>query len=778
LIDVFGKKQLTVGTILTENIERYDYFAEAVRGTNTAIEQAIVNTDTNAAKLAQAKNRAHEVAIELGEKLAPAMTTVTGWGTKMLKVITSLVDFFKEYKSGIITVTTAIAAYTLAVKVANSWDKIHSVLLLAKNKILKVVSTSYGLLAGKIKLATIEAKLFNSISKSTLWGALAAGVAILATSIIRFVTLLNGASKAQKEFKNKVVETIAESNSLFEQLKRTNPGTEQRAKLIGIINEKYGSYLKGINLEIAGLSEIEKAQQRVNTKLLENIVLEAKQAEIKEIARIQAKVLLELGEKGVLLSDLTEGEGALKKYVIWADNEIQSLSNAYFQLQQQIDGIATKYDLVAEGIKKSLASGKPLVEPEEVETGDGGDGGKDKTDAALKKLEELKNKTAEIRRQMYLETLSENEKELTVIRDKYDKELMAAGLTLIKINKLRKLAPEKMSNEQKAQWDYYLAVNDEMSAELEVKKQEHLDKMQEDENKYNEERDKAREEISREQFTDMDAEIKATQDKYIRLKELAIQYKLDSAGIVKMQQAEEEAIRQKYRNIQLEKDRELLNQKLDVLKAGSDLIGNLMQLMGERSQKDTAFYKTLGLAQIAIDTGVAVAGGIKTVMTSNTSVSPWEKIAAVIAIAASIIGAIASASKIVKGAEIPNYATGGPTGSGYGYTDDSGYRVAGVVHENEYVIPAWERKLPQVAAMEQIIESIRSSRNGYASGGTVTATNTIYQPQIVTMTDTAMISILDSINKKLDKPTRAKVVYTDLEEMETKVNTWKADFNI
>jgi hypothetical protein len=92
------------------------------------------------------------------------------------------------------------------------------------------------------------------------------------------------------------------------------------------------------------------------------------------------------------------------------------------------------------------------------------------------------------------------------------------------------------------------------------------------------------------------------------------------------------------------------------------------------------------------------------------------------------------------------------------------------------VIPAWERKLPQVMAMERIIESIRVNK-GYATGGTATTTtNTVYQPQIVTMTDAAMVSLLQSIDKKLDNPTRAKVVYTDFEDMQIKVNDVKSTF--
>jgi hypothetical protein len=73
--------------------------------------------------------------------------------------------------------------------------------------------------------------------------------------------------------------------------------------------------------------------------------------------------------------------------------------------------------------------------------------------------------------------------------------------------------------------------------------------------------------------------------------------------------------------------------------------------------------------------------------------------------------------------------------------------------------------------MERIIESIRVNRSGYAAGGTVQQPASIsVMPQVVTYTDTAMIALLQSINKKLDNPTRAKVVYSDFTNMEAKVN--------
>lgn len=80
---------------------------------------------------------------------------------------------------------------------------------------------------------------------------------------------------------------------------------------------------------------------------------------------------------------------------------------------------------------------------------------------------------------------------------------------------------------------------------------------------------------------------------------------------------------------------------------------------------------------------------------------------------------------IVAAQQPPSYARGGRT-RGLGFTDESGHEVAGIVHANEYVIPQWLRKDPEVARVEQWLEAKRQSGsavNLYAEGGRTTASS-------------------------------------------------------
>lgn len=94
MVKVFGEENYLAAQILITNRDRYNELTEAVTGTNVAIEQALINTDTNAAKMAQAENKANNYAITLGEMLAPALLMVTNAKADFFKALIPIVDAF------------------------------------------------------------------------------------------------------------------------------------------------------------------------------------------------------------------------------------------------------------------------------------------------------------------------------------------------------------------------------------------------------------------------------------------------------------------------------------------------------------------------------------------------------------------------------------------------------------------------------------------------------------------------------------------------------------
>jgi hypothetical protein len=84
--------------------------------------------------------------------------------------------------------------------------------------------------------------------------------------------------------------------------------------------------------------------------------------------------------------------------------------------------------------------------------------------------------------------------------------------------------------------------------------------------------------------------------------------------------------------------------------AVSSALGSINQLMLQQGQENTVAAKTLGIAQIAIDTAVAISGAIKTA--TQGSATPWDMIAGIAAGVAAVISAVTQATSIINGVNI------------------------------------------------------------------------------------------------------------------------------
>lgn len=83
---------------------------------------------------------------------------------------------------------------------------------------------------------------------------------------------------------NKAVgEEVFKLNSLFTALKQSNVGTDERAKLIQIVNDKYATYLPNLLTEKSTLQEIEIAQKAATQALMADIAVKETSAKITEL---------------------------------------------------------------------------------------------------------------------------------------------------------------------------------------------------------------------------------------------------------------------------------------------------------------------------------------------------------------------------------------------------------------------------------------------------------------------------------------------------------------
>lgn len=118
----------------------------------------------------------------------------------------------------------------------------------------------------------------------------AAAVAALGTALYKLWTYQTNAQKQQEKlnetFKDFAVESAKEErslSSLFDALKRTNSGTDERKKLIKAVNDQYGQYLPRLLSEKSSLEEINEAYTIINTSIKEQIALKIKNATTDEV---------------------------------------------------------------------------------------------------------------------------------------------------------------------------------------------------------------------------------------------------------------------------------------------------------------------------------------------------------------------------------------------------------------------------------------------------------------------------------------------------------------
>ena len=127
---------------------------------------------------------------------------------------------------------------------------------------------------------------------------------------------------------------------------------------------------------------------------------------------------------------------------------------------------------------------------------------------------------------------------------------------------------------------------------------------------------------------------------------------------------------------------------------------------------------------------------------------------------ASVVGALGAAQiGIIAAQPLPekeSYAAGGFTGAGFGSPDRTGFKPAGIVHENEYVTPKWMLENPVVADVVGWMESVRTGRislpKGYANGGLASEEKTIQPNNYIQQatTDPQLLFVLGEVKDLLE----------------------------
>jgi TP901 family phage tail tape measure protein len=317
---MFGEEGYNVASVLINETEKVKYYTKAVTGTSVAMEQAATKSDTAAAKLAQAKNKMNEMGMELMEKLNPSIISVVNGTVNWSRKIIDLIGFMVKHSSTIITLTTAITTYYLAVKatefyetklrnakllniatdkIAETWSKIRLASTLA-------LSAAKFALSGNIKMATTAMRAFNTATKGNLIALVASAVIAAAMAFYKFFTRTSEAEDALNSFLKASNKERDELRKLTDAAGKAGDGTQRRKELIEEINSKYGQYLTNLLDENSSLKDIKKAYNEINTAMEQNIAKKILNERSEKISRdnMDKKIDQMKDVKDILLADL------------------------------------------------------------------------------------------------------------------------------------------------------------------------------------------------------------------------------------------------------------------------------------------------------------------------------------------------------------------------------------------------------------------------------------------------------------------------------------------
>lgn len=195
---MFGEEGYNTASVILQNTEMVKDFTAAVTGTNVAYEQAAINSDTAQAKLEQARNKMKLAAIDLGEKLNPALAVSTNMLSYVIKILPGLIDWIQKWGGTVVTLLVPLATYYATLRLIalhhTSYNKVMRAGIIVKTAYRMATIALNDALAGDYKAITrliLQMRSHNIITRTV-----AAGTLVLRAGVEALTLRFSAATKA------------------------------------------------------------------------------------------------------------------------------------------------------------------------------------------------------------------------------------------------------------------------------------------------------------------------------------------------------------------------------------------------------------------------------------------------------------------------------------------------------------------------------------------------------------------------------------------------------
>lgn len=303
-----GARASSVIAALAGNIDMVKQQQQAANvafkeGTSVTKEYNIQN-NTVQAQLDKAKKGFHEMAVELGQKLAPAMKYAITGTSAMMHVLSSTISFISEYAATIISTTAAIVAYTVVVNASNIAFKVQyywvNYIIPAFKRLWTVIATNpYGALAAAIGVVI--------------------GVMI---DLYRHTNRQTEAEKALNEVRAKAKVRVAEEKQqvdlLMDAAKNMNLTYSEQKAAVDKLNKIIPNFNGKINSQTRAFNFSTTALKNYNDQLQRLYELEGAKEKLKELGKARAELIIKKQEAKDALD--AENKRQSEQYAKMANN--------------------------------------------------------------------------------------------------------------------------------------------------------------------------------------------------------------------------------------------------------------------------------------------------------------------------------------------------------------------------------------------------------------------------------------------------------------------------
>lgn len=303
-----GARASSVIAALAGNIDMVKQQQQAANvafkeGTSVTKEYNVQN-NTVQAQLDKAKKGFNEMAVELGQKLAPAMKYAITGTSAMMHVLSSTISFLSEYAGTIISTATAIGIYTVAVNASVIVDKLkvfwnEKVIASFKNLWKTIVANPYAALAAAIGVVI--------------------GVMI---DLYRHTNRQTEAEKALNDVRAKAKVRVAEEKQQVDLLmaaaKNMNLTYSEQKAAVDKLNKIIPNFNGKIDYQTRAFNFSTTALKNYNDQLQRLYELEGAKEKLKELGKTRAELIIKKQEAKDALD--AENKRQSEQYANMANN--------------------------------------------------------------------------------------------------------------------------------------------------------------------------------------------------------------------------------------------------------------------------------------------------------------------------------------------------------------------------------------------------------------------------------------------------------------------------